>query len=381
MSAPGSSSHLAPHLAMWFASRVNVRDFASLLSNIGQLPDSDGFSEILDGALALGTQIGSVRVRNEDRCAGIVAADRQERLLAAVLCDGIGGLPRGDEAAAVAVASFAAHILSSSQADLVAPSPLERRAVDGVLAANAAVFTAFGGNSGCTLSAVMVSGREQFVFCHVGDSAIFSVTDSTVTRLTRRHTVQGELQRLGQQLDAPGSKARGRDELLEYIGMSEAPEVDSQTVQLNSRGTRLVIMSDGAVRAENALHPLLEHAPTCRDIVRRTLAYSKWTGGQDNASVIALDLPAAIDRLPPTVAPLVQTASLRIPFIPTNEAPPGHYGDPGAGTGTNVPDERPERRKRPRSKRRKSTAAHRDQRDAPELEIQFIDDPHSEGDK
>jgi len=277
---------------------------------LGDLPEPDGFTAILGGAAALGTHIGLVRDCNEDRSGVLLLAEGNRHLLGAVVCDGIGGLPHGDVAAVVALSAFATHFAALTARRH--PPPLERRAEQAVLAANQAVNAHLGGTSGCTLSAILADATHV-VLCHVGDSVIFSVTNGLAKRLTRRHTIQGELQRLA---GDPTRVANRRDELVNYVGMADPPEVDTTSLALHDRPSRFVLMTDGAVSDAATLEPLLSHAPSCSDLTRRALALSKWVGGQDNASVIAVDLPKALHRIPKHLAPLLQTPTTRMAVHP-----------------------------------------------------------------
>ena len=77
----------------------------------------------------------------------------QEPFLAAVVCDGMGGLEAGDEAADLAAARAAATL---AQDDQWVPSDRMDRAIR---QANAVVFERFHGRAGTVVVAVLIEGR------------------------------------------------------------------------------------------------------------------------------------------------------------------------------------------------------------------------------
>src|SRR5262245_52415844 len=101
-----------------------------------------------DDDFAIGSSIGSVRESNQDRAliVKVQYASPPRTFLLGVVCDGMGGLTGGEEAAVIAISSFVASLLRASK------RPMEDRMRAAAVAANAAVYRRFRGNGGSTLS-------------------------------------------------------------------------------------------------------------------------------------------------------------------------------------------------------------------------------------
>jgi len=134
-------------------------------------------SRAFNGAadMGVGTSLGAVRDANEDRAliARVSYAPTPDRSFAlGVVCDGIGGLPRGGDAAFWAVSVFVSRFLRTPK--LGTPD----RLVAAATAANHAVYELLGGRGGATLSAVVVDRLGNVCGVNVGDSRIYGITQS-----------------------------------------------------------------------------------------------------------------------------------------------------------------------------------------------------------
>lgn len=218
----------------------------------------------------LGTCIGAVREQNQDRALITFASyptAPEKSFALGILCDGMGGLARGDEAAVIAVSVFASRVIQwPSQ-----PTPDRLRWA--TLAANQAVCNSLGGRSGATLSAVMISGQSAVVGVNAGDSRIYGLTRSRgVEQLSRDDNVA---EFLGQ----PGGF--GANRLIRYIGMGDgiAPRIiDADRDEFDS----ILITSDGVHCASPATFAQVVRAPTNNHgLIRRLLALNDALGGHD----------------------------------------------------------------------------------------------------
>jgi serine/threonine protein phosphatase PrpC len=143
--------------------------------------------------ICLGTCIGAVREQNQDRAllAFTSYPTAPEKSFAlGVVCDGMGGLLGGDEAAAIAVGVFVSRVIRWPN------HPAAARLRWAARAANEAVYKSIGGLGGTTLSAVMVGGHDTVVGVNAGDSRIYGLTRSRdAKQLSRDDTVAGLLVR------------------------------------------------------------------------------------------------------------------------------------------------------------------------------------------
>ncbi len=226
----------------------------------------------------IGTNLGAVREQNQDRALVTSAWYKtapQKNFVLGALCDGIGGLIKGEDAAVLAISVFVSRFLRTpklSTAD---------RLRGAALAANAAVYSMLGGRGGTTLSAVLVNGQGHAVGVNVGDSRIYCISHSReLIQLSRDDTLGGVL---GKRDDATH-----RNELLQFLGMGEGIEPHILAAQ-SEDASALLVTSDGIHDAPSeALAQVVRNARTGGELVRRLIDLSDALGGHDNGTAFVL---------------------------------------------------------------------------------------------
>jgi PPM family protein phosphatase len=227
--------------------------------------------------VCLGTCIGAVREQNQDRAllAFTSYPTAPEKSFAlGVVCDGMGGLIGGDEAAVIAVSVFVSRVIRWPG------QPARDRLRWAARAANEAVHESLGGLGGTTLAAVMVGGHDTVVGVNAGDSRIYGLTRSREAKqLSRDDTVAGLL---GRQ-DGPGA-----DRLLQYIGMGAG--IEPRIIEIDREEfASVLITSDGVHCASGATLAQVIRAPTSNlDLIRRLLALNDALRGEDNGTAVLL---------------------------------------------------------------------------------------------
>ncbi len=212
-----------------------------------------------------------------------------------VLCDGIGGMERGDLAAKMAVDT----ILQCSAKCVWKENPVAflRYAVE---EANHAVFELIGDDGvpiqgGCTLVVVLTVGRKLYL-ANVGDSRAYVLRKEGFDRITTDHNYGEWLKRELEKKEITEEKYCSEIEkgaaLTSYIGMGALKEcfVSSKPMLLD-RDEVLIVESDGLYKLvnENEIKEII-----CRNI--RSLdeagmhllkrAREQVKGYQDNTSII-----------------------------------------------------------------------------------------------
>ena len=232
--------------------------------------------------VCLGTCIGAVREQNQDRALITFTsypAAPEKNFALGVVCDGMGGLVRGDEAAAVAVGVFVSRVIRWPS------QPARDRLRWAALAANDAVHKSLGGLGGTTLSAVMVGCQAGVVGVNAGDSRIYGLTRSREAKQLSRDDIIAVL---------PGrQEGPVADGLVQYIGMGAG--IQPRIIEIDREEFECVLItSDGVHCASPATLSQVVRAPTSNlDLIRRLLALSDALGGQDNGT--ALLLPTRFD--------------------------------------------------------------------------------------
>ncbi len=227
-----------------------------------------------------------------------------------VVCDGMGGLERGEEAARLAVKT----ILDCYMAKTVEESVTE--ALDkAIMKANREIIQ-LGlqtGNVGTTLALAVVYKDELF-WRTAGDSRIYLLHDNKLAQLSTDHTYAQELAQNEMSPEEVASHPEG-NALVSYLGVGEYINFDrnKQPVKLQS-GDVLLLCSDGvfnalndaeiidALRDPNAMKAALE-------LQHKTL--DKQLINQDNLTAIVLRLRVKNDKKRHSFFSL----HARIPFV------------------------------------------------------------------
>jgi PPM family protein phosphatase len=230
---------------------------------------------------AIGSSVGLVRKRNEDCCLvarASYAHGGRANFTIAMVCDGLGGMSQGREAAILAASAFTAHLFCAHAIGC------ERRLYQAIAYANSQVYQRLHGDGGTTLSAV-ISSHDGAMFCHVGDSRIYAVMpDRALEQLSRDDTINALLKRQEGEAEAPKDSR-----LLQFVGMGD--EMEAQIAAVPGHCRSVLVTSDGAHDVPHSLFQrVVSAAAGGNDLIRKLLALADMTGGRDNASAILLSI-------------------------------------------------------------------------------------------
>lgn len=260
----------------------------SLLFELCQKQRDVGVPQSLEHLkIALGTNTGPKRQRNEDRVifAQITSAS-QGRYALALVCDGVGGTEMGDAAASIAIASVVAHF--SECKNKIGLDDLLRAAV---LRADDMIRNTLSGKGATTLSILAMSSRGERSATNVGDSRIYSWEPGfSFRQISVDDTLENELKALALK-DQSALAAHGlQGRLSQALGEADRR---SQDLTLSIYGGEffpygILLATDGAWKLnESAFNLIAKEAKTPVDAVRRALAFASWIGGIDNCTVFA----------------------------------------------------------------------------------------------
>lgn len=243
--------------------------------------------------LASLTDVGCQRQNNEDRYAYWEAASdeqfaRKGRL--AIVADGMGGYEGGQEASRIAVDTVERVYSDAPEA---APQDLLR---EGFAQAHARILEYAGEHRelrgmGTTCTAIALVGRNLY-FAHVGDSRLYLLRNSAISRLTRDHSYVGRLVESGAVSAEAAESHPQRHILTAALGAGDqvVPEVPDQPVLLQE-GDTLILCTDGlwGQMSEDEIKAAVDHADlstACAALVK----IAKDAGGPDNITVQILRL-------------------------------------------------------------------------------------------
>jgi len=241
--------------------------------------------------VALGTNTGTQRTRNEDRIAvAHVTSLNQEQFAVALVCDGVGGSEMGDVAATLAIASFIDELTQVNTF-----LPLSNLLVELIRKMDDTTRSGLGGRGTTTASIVLASSTGQLVAANVGDSRIYSWKPNglRLQQVSVDDTIENEFLKLAIK-DVSVLDARGlRGKLSQAIGETGRGANDLRIVVLEKDKFEeggMILATDGAWKAvEDGFRSLALHATSATEAMRRIITFSAWTGGVDNVSIVAIE--------------------------------------------------------------------------------------------
>lgn len=175
--------------------------------------------------VAATTDIGLTKSTNQDSYNVRVFSTKQGKIVLAVLCDGMGGLSKGEVASASLVNAF------GRWADHKLPALCETEITDAAIRSDwvgiateynekiKAYAASCGTNMGTTVTVLMLTGTRYYIM-NVGDTRAYEIANS-VTVLTKDQTVVAREVELGHLTPEEAERDSRRSVLLQCIGASD----------------------------------------------------------------------------------------------------------------------------------------------------------------
>jgi serine/threonine protein phosphatase PrpC len=200
-----------------------------------------------------------------------------------VVADGMGGAQAGEVASQVAIEAFEQGLPDAG-------SPEERLATR-VREANERIHELSRAEHeragmGTTLTAAYL-GDTDVAIAHVGDSRAYLFRDGKLQRLTRDHSLVGELVRQGKLTEEQAEEHPQRSIITRALGPEPTVEVDTWSYPVRS-GDVLLLCSDGltSMITEEKIAATLSGAPSLEEAAERLIAEANAAGGRDNITVV-----------------------------------------------------------------------------------------------
>lgn len=225
---------------------------------------------------AAASDVGRVRKANED--------SYFVRPPLFVVADGMGGAQAGEVASGLAVDAF--------KQPLDVALPPERRMREAVQRANLAIFEKSQSGDefqgmGTTITALLL-GDSELTIAHVGDSRAYRLRGGELTRLTRDHSLVGEMVRRGAITEAEAEVHPQRSILTRALGPEDEVEIDTLSHGVRG-GDVYLICSDGltGMVAEAAIAEEMGSGEPMERIADNLIRRANQNGGVDNITVVA----------------------------------------------------------------------------------------------
>jgi PPM family protein phosphatase len=258
----------------------------SLLDWLGELAKVHATFDIPDIPASIGTSTGPVRKENQDRplvCRLTNAAHPERSFIAAVICDGMGGMVDGSRCAEIAVTTFIENLTNSGSPISVAATQ------DAARRANDEVFRKYRGRGGTTLTAVIFSADGNTWAITVGDSRLYRFSSANkIEQVSIDDTIAGELQRLTGREPSSASLEPFSSRLAQYIGVGEGMDPRIYTIEHDPHG-EFLLASDGLQTIPpDTLQKVVSTSNARLPLTTRLLNLANWCGGHDNTSIICI---------------------------------------------------------------------------------------------
>lgn len=235
------------------------------------------------------TDVGLRRHENQDT----FAVEQGEKLLIAVVCDGMGGAEGGQIASSLAVETFMKEIRALLRADMTAEQ-LRELASFCVAKANTAVYQralqdpAYQGMGTTLVSAV--AGERDAVICNIGDSRAYLIHNGEMMRITHDHSV---VQTLVENGDITAEEARthpNRNLITRALGPDETTLCDAFDVSF-AHGDKILLCTDGLVvtATDEEICRIVCADKRAEEKLDDLIALAKAQGAPDNVTAVLIE--------------------------------------------------------------------------------------------
>jgi serine/threonine protein phosphatase PrpC len=252
----------------------------------------------LNYIISAGTDAGAEKDINQDSLFVRTIKTGRGRMVFAVICDGMGGLSKGEAASAALVSAFTDWM--NAELPSLAGGHIEDGAVrerwEALIARRNEEIKDYGRRNGIalgtTVAAMLITGERYYVL-NVGDCRVYEIADGLV-QITRDQTVVEREIALGRMTREEADGDPRRNILLQCVGASESVAPDFFFGE-TKRGAVYMLCSDGfrheltPRELRDAFAPeRMAEAAEMKASLERLIGLNKRRGERDDISVIAV---------------------------------------------------------------------------------------------
>ena len=176
--------------------------------------------------VAARTDVGNTKSTNQDSLSMRVINTHQGRMVFAVLCDGMGGLDKGEVASASVIRAFDGWL--KSELPLLCRGPLEDSVIReqwcNIVTQQNEAIKSYGARQGVKLGTTVVAmliTQNRYYILNVGDSRAYEIGTS-MKQLTNDQTFVAREVALGNMTQEQALRDERRNVLLQCVGASDA---------------------------------------------------------------------------------------------------------------------------------------------------------------
>lgn len=200
--------------------------------------------------VAMHTDVGIRKATNQDSIGYKEAQTDKGTILFAIICDGMGGLAKGELASATIIRAFSHWFENELPSQLSADNVLDEVSYcwDRLIKKLNQDIAEYGRENriqlGSTVTAVLFLEDGTYLIAHVGDSRAYKITDNNIRILTEDQTVVAREVKMGRLTPEQAEKDPRRNVLLQCVGASRIVEPIFIRGQY-CRGEAYMLCSDG----------------------------------------------------------------------------------------------------------------------------------------
>lgn len=246
---------------------------------------------------AVETDVGIAKTTNQDSACITVAQTPYGQIAMAMICDGMGGLEKGELASATVIRAFLDWFfqeLPDQMADFRWDA-VQTAWTHQIKTLNRTIsdYGKFYGFSLGTTVTAMLLFQDTYMIAHVGDSRAYAL-QTNILQLTEDHSVVGREVRRGTMTAQQAERDPRRNVLLQCVGASKtvSPQVLQGQIQA---GTNYLLCSDGFRHVISPEELLEQLGPTAvcspeqmRAGLRRLINLAMSRGEKDNISALLI---------------------------------------------------------------------------------------------
>lgn len=246
------------------------------------------------------TDIGISKKTNQDSYGVKVIANNERETLLAILCDGMGGMAKGELASATVIRAFSDwfEIVFPQKGSMWTMQEIKRQWHMLLKDANTKLIE-YGKNNrmslGTTATAILIFPENNFLIGHVGDTRVYRIANK-IEQLTEDHTFVAREIRRGNMTAEQAKNDNRRNVLLQCIGVNEHFEpqfVEGQFEEYEG----VLLCSDGLrhMVTEDELYAYLkkekrESEAMMRNALKELVELNMQRQETDNITAILIDL-------------------------------------------------------------------------------------------
>ncbi|HNX15881.1 MAG TPA: Stp1/IreP family PP2C-type Ser/Thr phosphatase [Bacilli bacterium] len=239
----------------------------------------------ISGTYAFGTDIGKIRLTNEDRANALTNTKGNILLL---VCDGMGGANKGDYASSIAIKMISESFFDKQK--FLNRFSAVKWAMEIIKKANDAIYQEAQKNAiyqgmGTTLTMVLIMSNHM-ITAQIGDSRAYVLHDQEVVQITEDQTYVAYLYRTGKIRKEEMLTHPKRHVLTNALGIYPSLNVDIKITDYCNEN--VLVCSDGLYNnvEDNSIYSILKSDDSTEQKVNELIALANANGGSDNIAIV-----------------------------------------------------------------------------------------------